>query len=359
MVTILIVDDIEGIHEMMDMVFFDTNYSLKHARAADEAIQMYKEQPTDVVVSDIQMPGLDGLELFEELRKIDPDIVCIMMTAANSKDYVIKALRLGAFDYVEKPFAEEVFVETINRGIEERRRRHIAQKQSGRGAHPSAADGAVNQAEVERLKQELQERDLKLQAQEAKERELTQRQNELELKQSALETMDTVLKERLKNVQNIQQGDAGEGLSPKAREELQQLKAELECKEQELQESELNMQERELFLQTSEESLFEKGQKLTEMEAELEQLREELESRKSSIAGAGGGPLSAEDQAEMDKLKTALEEKQGEMEKQERQLAKREFAVKKAEMLVKAREQFLEQSEDILFRGQEQKQSSE
>lgn len=375
MATILIVDDIEGIHEMMDMVFTDSGFDLEHAHSAHVALEMYKNHPADVVVSDIQMPGLDGLELFEELQKLDPDVVCIMMTAADSKDYVIQALRLGAFDYVEKPFTEETFIQTITRGVEERRLRYIAQKQSGRPSalsDPSTANATQqeierlkaeleaqaaqpnNDGEIERLKQALHERDLKLQAQEAREREMIQRQNELELKQNALETMDTVLKERLEHLQRIERGDTGEGLSPEAREELQQLKAELESKENELQESELNMQERELFLQTSEESLFEKGQRLTEMEAELEQLREDLNSRKSSAAASANGSIAAEDQVEIDKLKAALETKQAEMERQERELVKRELAVKKAEMLVKAREQFLEQSEDILLRGEGQ-----
>jgi len=369
MATILIVDDIEGVHEMMDMVFMDTGFEIRHALSGLGAVEIYKNEPVDVVVSDIQMPGLNGLELFEELQALDPYVVCIMMTAANSKEYVIKALRLGAFDYVEKPFDEDAFVQMVSRGAEERRRRHIAQKQSGGAAVaflPAAADkrdeeiarlkaelenkqdSPVNQEEIERLKQQLHERDLKLQAQEAKEQELLQRQNELELKQSALETMDSVMKERLNNLQRIEKGNHGEQLSPEARKELQQLKAELEAKENELKESELNIQERELFLQTSEESLFEKGQRLTEMEAELEQLREELENRRSSAKDAGGN-ISAEDQVELDKLKDALDAKQSEIEKQEKDLVRRELAVRKAEMLVKAREEFLQQSESILF----------
>ena len=112
---ILIVDDVAGIHDMMDMLFLKSEFELRHAYIPGDAIKLYQEQPADVVIVDIHMPSMDGLELIQELQQIDNQVVCVMITASDSKDYVLRALRLGVYDYIEKPFEEKSFMCAIKR----------------------------------------------------------------------------------------------------------------------------------------------------------------------------------------------------------------------------------------------------
>ena len=146
MPVLLLVDDIQGIHDMLDLVFEGTDIELRHALLAQQAIEIYQSGEVDVVLSDICMPGMDGLQLLSALRKIDPAVTMIMTTAAEDRNYVIQALRLGAYDYIEKPYDEGDLQKRVAQALNERKKR----LDSGQGASTD---------EVEQLKRELARRD--------------------------------------------------------------------------------------------------------------------------------------------------------------------------------------------------------
>jgi DNA-binding NtrC family response regulator len=90
------------------------------ASSAAEALDMASEVEFDAVLSDIKMPGKSGIELVGELRQIRPETPVVLMTAFGSIDSAVEAMRVGAFDYVTKPFEPEAVLLTIERAIERR-----------------------------------------------------------------------------------------------------------------------------------------------------------------------------------------------------------------------------------------------
>ena len=101
--TILIVDDSENIRSIFETAFEE--YKLVTAADAQQALGILN-RPNDIVlvVLDVMMPGINGLELLKEIKRINRGCKVVMMTAYSSKDIAIEALRLDADDYIEKPF---------------------------------------------------------------------------------------------------------------------------------------------------------------------------------------------------------------------------------------------------------------
>lgn len=106
MKSILICDDEEGIRESLKLIL-EKEYDIKFANSGDDAIRKIKETPADIVILDIKMPKKDGLETLKELKKISPASKVIIATGYKSADIAQEAIRLGASDYVVKPFNRE------------------------------------------------------------------------------------------------------------------------------------------------------------------------------------------------------------------------------------------------------------
>jgi len=101
--TLLIVDDEEGPRQSLRVVFKD-EYNLLMANDGNRAIELAKQNKIDVAITDIRMVGMSGVELLEHLKAVDPAIEVIMLTAYETVDTLRLALRLGACDYLNKPF---------------------------------------------------------------------------------------------------------------------------------------------------------------------------------------------------------------------------------------------------------------
>ena len=99
---ILVVDDEPGIRVMLSAALKREGYEVVVASDARTALSVLEASPVDVVVTDVRMPQMTGIELLDAAKRIDPGLSVIMMTAYGSKDTVLDALRLGATDYVEK-----------------------------------------------------------------------------------------------------------------------------------------------------------------------------------------------------------------------------------------------------------------
>lgn len=101
--TILICDDEEGIRESLKLIL-EKDYDITFAESGDEAIQKTKANPSDIVILDIKMPKKDGLETLKELKKSNPSSKVIIATGYKSMDVAQEAIKLGASDYIVKPF---------------------------------------------------------------------------------------------------------------------------------------------------------------------------------------------------------------------------------------------------------------
>ena len=102
--SILIVDDEENVRKLLQKIFLKENYITHIASNAEEALLIIDKYQVDIVISDIKMPGISGIELLNKIREIDTSIQVIMITAFATIETAIDALKMGAKDYITKPF---------------------------------------------------------------------------------------------------------------------------------------------------------------------------------------------------------------------------------------------------------------
>ena len=117
---LLIVDDevdmLKGLKRSMAFDFQEVE--ILTAAKVPEALEIARKEPVDVVLTDIRMPDMDGLDLLKHLLKIDPRLTVIMMTAYGSIEQAVEAMKRGAYDFVTKPFDKEVLIRTLRKALE-------------------------------------------------------------------------------------------------------------------------------------------------------------------------------------------------------------------------------------------------
>jgi DNA-binding NtrC family response regulator len=103
-ITLLIVDDEESVRDSLYNWFIEDGYSVDCAKNAKEALSMIETRNYDIILADIKMPGMDGLEMHRRIKSLNKDSIVIIMTAFASVETAVQALKDGAYDYVTKPF---------------------------------------------------------------------------------------------------------------------------------------------------------------------------------------------------------------------------------------------------------------
>ena len=101
---ILIIDDDEIARDVIVSLLSKEGFSVKSARDGIEGIATIKMNNFDLVITDLKMPGADGIEVLKEAKRVDPRIAVVILTAYGTLDNALEAIRLGAFDYITKPF---------------------------------------------------------------------------------------------------------------------------------------------------------------------------------------------------------------------------------------------------------------
>jgi two-component system, NtrC family, response regulator AtoC len=138
---VLVVDDAEGIRTYLANLLEVFGYHVDTAEDGRRALALFESGAApDVVLMDVMMPGIDGIETLRRLRERDPHVPVVMLSVVGKASTIVEALRLGAVDYLNKPFEEEELEATLRkvlerRGLEEERKRLLAElEHSHRGA---------------------------------------------------------------------------------------------------------------------------------------------------------------------------------------------------------------------------------
>jgi len=118
---ILIVDDELGVRDSLYNWFREDGYMVDTAQDAKEALQKLQQDKWDIILLDIKMPGIDGMELQKRIKQIDTNIIIIMITAYASVDTAVQALKEGAFDYITKPFDPDEMSHLIRNAVAQRK----------------------------------------------------------------------------------------------------------------------------------------------------------------------------------------------------------------------------------------------
>jgi two-component system response regulator PilR (NtrC family) len=122
---ILVVDDEPNITEILEIAFQDDGMDVFKSGSGKDALKILRKQEIDVVVSDIMMPDLSGVDLLSEAKQFAPNTPFIMITAFASTETAIEALQHGAYDYVTKPFGMEELRSIVHQALETRNTRKV------------------------------------------------------------------------------------------------------------------------------------------------------------------------------------------------------------------------------------------
>jgi len=116
--SIHIIDDEPIIHEILGQLLTPEGYAVELSSTGEEALKKHTENVFDLILLDLLMPGMDGIKVLKELKKIDPQAHIIIITAYASVESAIAAMKMGAYDYIQKPFKHDELLLTIKRAIE-------------------------------------------------------------------------------------------------------------------------------------------------------------------------------------------------------------------------------------------------
>jgi DNA-binding NtrC family response regulator len=134
--TVLVVDDDTLVNEFLTETLERAGYECRAATSGEEAMELFVEKPVDIVLTDLKMPGISGIEVIEQVKNIRPETVVVMMTAYGTIETAVKAIKLGAYDFLLKPVLPEPLEHLMSRATEildlrsenERMRRDLQRK---------------------------------------------------------------------------------------------------------------------------------------------------------------------------------------------------------------------------------------
>lgn len=115
--SILVVDDEKNQREILETILSGEGYDVTTASSGEAAMKFVESRRFDLVLTDLKMTGMSGLDLLKELTNYDKSIIVILLTAHGSVDSAVDALRLGAFDYLQKPYDSDKLLDTVSRAL--------------------------------------------------------------------------------------------------------------------------------------------------------------------------------------------------------------------------------------------------
>jgi DNA-binding NtrC family response regulator len=120
--TILVIDDEEVMRDVLESLLTAEGYRVDTARTGEEGLEKFRERPYDLILLDVSMPGMGGIATLQELLRIDPEAVVVIITAYATFETAMAAWQLGAFNCIRKPFQNDQIVQIVEAGIRRRRK---------------------------------------------------------------------------------------------------------------------------------------------------------------------------------------------------------------------------------------------
>lgn len=131
---VLVVDDEGAIRYSVSKTLQRIGYQVEEAASGEEALEMIARSEYEVILTDIRMPGLSGVDLLKRIKDISPDAIVILMTGYASLGTAVESLRLGAHDYLIKPSSSQDIRQSVARGVE--RARNLKASSCAVGRYP-------------------------------------------------------------------------------------------------------------------------------------------------------------------------------------------------------------------------------
>jgi len=119
--TVLVIDDEEVMREILESLLAQEGYRVKLATSGQEGLEIAGREPVDLAIVDVMLPDRSGIDVLDELKRSDPELVVVMITAFASVETAIEAMKRGAFDYVTKPFKNDEVRVVVANGMKQRR----------------------------------------------------------------------------------------------------------------------------------------------------------------------------------------------------------------------------------------------
>ena len=118
MATILIIDDDDQLRKSFQKLLSEEGYAAEGAASGEAGLEIIKNRLPDLVIADVRLPGMNGLETFQSIHRVEPKLPVIIMTAYGTTETAIEATKMGAFDYILKPFEIPDMLVVIKQALE-------------------------------------------------------------------------------------------------------------------------------------------------------------------------------------------------------------------------------------------------
>src|SRR5689334_13569642 len=116
MARVLIIDDHDSMREGMAVTVKKQGHDVAAVRSGADGVALYQKAPFELVVTDLKMDGMDGIEVVRQLRALDPEAVVMVVTAHGTIETAVQAMQQGAYDFITKPFPPEVLRAKVEKG---------------------------------------------------------------------------------------------------------------------------------------------------------------------------------------------------------------------------------------------------
>ncbi|MDJ0883358.1 MAG: response regulator, partial [Desulfobacterales bacterium] len=118
---LIVEDEIDLLHGLERTIPMEIDCEVMIAASAREALTILEQEPIDLLLADIQMPEMSGMELLRRTRRVDDAVTIVMMTAYGTIEQAVEAIKEGAYDFIRKPIEEEKLAHVLRKGLERNR----------------------------------------------------------------------------------------------------------------------------------------------------------------------------------------------------------------------------------------------
>jgi DNA-binding NtrC family response regulator len=118
---ILVIDDEDIVRTSCSRTLSPLGYEVRLTQSSLDGLRMIDEEKFDLVLTDIKMPDMDGIEVLKQVRDKFPEMKVIIMTGYQSIENALKSVQLGAFDYIEKPFSPDALISSVSKALGNRK----------------------------------------------------------------------------------------------------------------------------------------------------------------------------------------------------------------------------------------------